>query len=378
MTVSSTPVLLMTNSVAIGGMEEHVRLLARKLDRSRFEVFTVFPDSEPTRAFEAGLRAASDHFDLITPDRRYGMRQQTGEAVRLVRHVRRNRIRVVHLHSTTYSGHVLALLCVRLGGARRVFMTEHLAPEQPVAPRTRHWRNLTMRMLTGVVCVSELNRRRRGVEFHNPPGRTYVVNNGVDIERFGPVDPERSDAARREARLADDAQVVGTAIRLEPGKGVEDLVAGFALVHADRPRSVLLVAGDGSLRVELERQAGELGVTDAVRFVGFQSDPRPFISLMDVFVLPVPFGSASIGLLEAMAMGRACIISFGGEGEAVVPGESGYWAHPNDPASIATYVGKVIDDPVLRDELGAAARRRVESDFSADSVAEALGALYAG
>lgn len=369
--------LLMTNSVSMGGMEEHVRLLAREIDRTQFEVVALAPDWEPTAQFSAGLADAADRFDHATPDRRHGTRNLIGEIWRLWRRGRRDRYDVAHLHSTTYDGLTFAIVALRAAGVRRIFVTEHLAPEEPVPAPARRKRALLMNLVTGLVCVSENNRDSRARHLGVPTGRTHVVNNGIDVTRFDDVaPPERLHALRAEIGIEPDALVVGTAIRFEPGKGVADLVDAFASIHDRHPTSVLLMVGDGSLRRELEVRARDRGVADATRFVGFQSDPRPYILLMDAFVLPVPFGSASIALLEAMAMSRPCVITFGGEREAVQHGVSGLCAKPNDPASIAQHVNTLFDDPIRRHEVGRTARVRVENDYSAVRVARELEELY--
>jgi glycosyltransferase involved in cell wall biosynthesis len=136
------------------------------------------------------------------------------------------------------------------------------------------------------------------------------------------------------------------------------------------------MVGDGSLRDELAAHAARLGMTDYIRFVGFQGDPRPFLGLMDAFVLPVPVGSMSIGLLEAMAMERAVVITFGGKGEAVIHGESGFCAEPRNADSIAKYIIQILQQPELKNTLGKAARQRIEAEFSARQVARSLSALY--
>src|SRR6478735_2227575 len=97
-------VLLFTNSVAVGGMEEHVELLARHLDRDRFEVFAVCPDWQPTKPFSRSLAEVADHFALITPDRRHGGWRQLKETIKLARQMRHWRIQVIHMHSTTFRG----------------------------------------------------------------------------------------------------------------------------------------------------------------------------------------------------------------------------------------------------------------------------------
>jgi glycosyltransferase involved in cell wall biosynthesis len=135
--------------------------------------------------------------------------------------------------------------------------------------------------------------------------------------------------------------------------------------------------GDGSLRGDLERQAAALGLADRVRFPGFQADPRPYLGLIDTFVLPVPVGSMSIGLLEAMAMQRPVVITFGGQGEAVIDGVNGFCAEPRNPDAIATAVIRLLREPELRRQFGEAARRRVEDEFSAQGAARHLERLYA-
>jgi len=157
-----------------------------------------------------------------------------------------------------------------------------------------------------------------------------------------------------------------------------NLALDAALEIADAVRGQVKLVGVfvNSTAEEVEAQAARLGIADSVRFVGFQSDPRPYLALMDAFVLPVPVGPMSIGLLEAMAMRRAVVITFGGEGEAVVHGQSGFCAEPRSPESISRYVTQILQDTSLRDRLGNAAYQRIADTFSAQQVARSLGQLY--
>src|SRR6266511_2747653 len=150
-------VLLLTNSIAVGGMEEHVELLARHLDRQRFEVFSICPDWEPIVPFQESLAEAADHLAVITPDRRWGLRRLGTETLRLFHQLRTWRIQVIHMHSTTYRGQTWALITARLAGVDHIYITEHLAPEAPLT-RTERWvRGLVGRSVSGIVCVSQKN-----------------------------------------------------------------------------------------------------------------------------------------------------------------------------------------------------------------------------
>jgi glycogen synthase len=369
--------LLLVNSIAVGGMEEHVELLARHLDRRRFEVFAVMPEWEPLRPFAESLASAADHFALITPDLRHGSARLAVETLRLARQLKEWQIDVAHMHSTTYRGQYYAFLAAKAAGVRKIFVTEHLAPDAPLSAQERIKRDLFTRMITGVVCVSRKNYLARKKHLYTPEDRTTVVNNGVDLDDFVPIPSETLEALRSRHDLADSAQVVGTAVRFEPEKGLDNLVDAMPKIRAECPAVHFLMVGDGSLRGELAAQVERVGMSDRVRFVGFQKDPRPYLALMDAFVLPVPVGSMSIGLLEAMAMGCAPVITFGGEGEAVVHGETGFCAEPRNPDSIAKHVIGILKDPQLKERLGQAARKRVEAEFSAQQVARSLEKLYA-
>ncbi len=371
-----TRVLLFANSIGVGGMEEHVELLARHLDRKKFEVFSICPNWKATEPFSQSLGQNSDHLAEITPDRRYGLWRQLKETVRFYRQTRRWGIEVMHMHSTTYRGQVLAFLAARLAGVRKIYVTEHLAPDATLPRSTRLVRNVFSRMVDGIVCVSQKNFQARATYLYTPENKTIVVNNGVDLDDFAPASSETLAELRQRYQLPDHAQIVGTVVRFEPEKGLNYLVEAMPQIRQACPNAYFLMVGDGSLRGELEKQIANLGLADYVRFTGFQSDPRPYLNLIDAFVLPVPVGSMSIALLEAMAMSCSVVITFGGKGEAVIDGETGFCAEPRNPDSIATAVIKILQNPELKQRLGKAARQHIEAEFSATGVAQRLGTLY--
>jgi glycogen synthase len=368
--------LLFTNSIGTGGMEEHIELLARHIDRSHFEVCAISPDWEADEVFNRSLSQAADRWKTVTPDRRYGRWRQIKETVRFYRQIRNWKIQVMHMHSSGYQGMMVALLTARLAGVRKIYLTQHLAPDAPQPFLVRQKSKLVTQSLKGLICVSQKNYLARKQHLYTPDQKTTVVDNGVDLDDFPPIPAETVAELRQKYQLPADALVVGTVVRFEPEKGLDYLVTAMPKIRAACPNAYFLLVGDGSLRAQLEAQVAELGMTEYVRFTGFQSNPRPFFGLLDAFVLPVPVGSMSIALLEAMAMERAVVMTFGGEGEAVVHGQSGYWAEPRNPDSIANYVIAILQNPELKKALGQAARQRIEDKFSARKVARVLEKLY--
>jgi glycosyltransferase involved in cell wall biosynthesis len=122
--------------------------------------------------------------------------------------------------------------------------------------------------------------------------------------------------------------------------------------------------------------AGELGIADRVIFAGHRDDPASFLDAMDLFVLPVPAGSMSIALLEAMARGLAPLITFCGPEEAVVAGESGYCAPPRDPDGLARSLTAALLDAAALRNMGERAACHVRRHFSVARVADDTLEVY--
>jgi glycosyltransferase involved in cell wall biosynthesis len=357
-------------------MERHVELLGRHLDREGNEIFAITPEWPALREFNRALDAAVDHHVRWTPDRRWGLRRQIADTWAYYRQLRAWHIDVAHMHLTTFNGATWALVATRLAGVRIVVCTEHLAPDEPVAWPNRLARFIFVELIDRLICVSEKNREARAARLYTPSEKTRVVVNGVDPDDFMAIDPAVLSRLRRDLRIPTTARVVGSVVRFNPEKGLNYLLDAMPAVLARCPDSYLLLVGDGPLRTELENQATRLGIRERVRFAGFHADPRPYLALMDAFVLPVPVGSMSIGLLEAMAMRRAVIITFGGAGEAVAHEESGLWAPPRDPQALAQSIIRLLENPELARAYGEAARQRVEEQFSATAVARKLSSIY--
>ncbi|HET9954892.1 MAG TPA: glycosyltransferase family 4 protein [Polyangiaceae bacterium] len=363
--------LLYTNTRFVGGMEEHIELIARHLDRRRFEVFSICPALDAVKPFAENLQRYSDHFAAITFDRFHLQNWPV-----LMQQIRDWKIDVMHMHNGYYRGQNLSYLAAFAAGVRKVYITEHLAPEQREMRHHELLRNFTARIASGIICVSEKNYLARKEFLYTPPDRTFIVKNGVDLDDFTPIPEPTLAELRARYSLPEDAEVVGTMVRFESNKGLEYLVDAMVKIRAARPKAYLLMVGDGSLRGELEAQVERVGLKEFTRFTGFQTEPRPFFGLMDAFVLPVPIGSMSIALLEAMAMSRAVVITFGGKGEAVIHEQTGLCAEPRNSSSIAESVIRILESKSFKEQLGQAARKHVEEEFSAATTARRLEEIY--
>lgn len=202
-----------------------------------------------------------------------------------------------------------------------------------------------------------------------------VVHNAIDPSDFDPGE-ERSDLRLRFG-LAPSDQVITVIGRFSPEKGQLYFVEAFSRLAQERPLLKALLVGEGQDEVALKNRCQELGLVDRVIFAGYQQDVAPFYDAADLIVLP----SLSEGLpnvaLEALLHRRPIVATrVGGTPEVVIDGETGILVLPADPDALAQAIGRVLDDPELRERFADNGSRLVREEYSPQAKVERLAAVY--
>jgi len=369
-------ILFVLQSVSLGGMETVAMHVAVELARRGAVVGMVLPTDSVFDAFADRCAAGGLQVQRLTTDARGGCHLLPRRLLRFGALVKAWRPDVVHLQTGGATGGLGVLALSRLLPGCTVVATEHDVPTPTPDPGLRLSARLRDRVRHALVAVSRRNARLRHERLPTLRGRYAAILNGIPLP--DPDSAERAEARRRiRAALAvpDDETVFGSIVRLAEGKGLRDLLQAFALVRAAGPCRLVLV-GDGPLRSELEHLTDELGIRESVTFAGFQREPAPYLDAIDAFVLAVPAGTGSIALLEAMAAGVASIITFCGPEEAIIHGETGLCAPPNDPVGLGAALQRLVDDVPLRTELAAAAAAHIRRHFSVARVTDDYLEVY--
>ena len=143
-----------------------------------------------------------------------------------------------------------------------------------------------------------------------------VIPNGIDARAFT-FSQERRAAARAQLGLTDEL-VVGHVGRFEAAKNHSFLLNAFAALHQKRPDAKLALVGSGSLLEQSKAQAGHLGISDAVLFLGNRTDMGDVLATFDVYAFPSIVEGFGVALLEAQAAGLPCLVSEAIQDEAIV------------------------------------------------------------
>lgn len=166
--------------------------------------------------------------------------------------------------------------------------------------------------------------------------------------------------------------------RFVPEKDYPAMLLAFAKARRSFPDSVLWIAGIGPERPQIERQAAELGLSGAVRFLGIRTDMPALLHAADGFVLSSKWEGLPIVLLEACA-GRLPIVAtaVGGNAEVVLDGENGYLVPPEEPGALARAMERVMALPLAeRRAMGRRGREHVAANYAMSRVAGKWIELY--
>jgi glycosyltransferase involved in cell wall biosynthesis len=156
--------------------------------------------------------------------------------------------------------------------------------------------------------------------------------------------------------------------RLHPNKGFDVLIRALPGLDAH-----LWIAGTGGDELpNLQRLAGELGVSDRVEFLGWRSDIAALLRTADIFVLPSRIEGTSNAILEAMAAARPIVTTTGPSVSWFLKdGENARLVPPDDAEALRMALGGFIGDPAVAERMGVAARAAYDQQFGEEAIVKA-------
>jgi glycosyltransferase involved in cell wall biosynthesis len=217
-----------------------------------------------------------------------------------------------------------------------------------------------------------------------------TVYNGINTQVFSPAGACLDlDALAGMPPAAPDTIRVGMLATFARWKGHEVLLSALSLVDQDLPLRGYII-GDALYQTdrsqssieELKTIAQRLGVSDRVGFTGFVAEPASAMRALDIVVhastQPEPFG---LVIVEAMACGRAVIVSDAGGAAELIQTKNGMGPNamsfkPGDAAQLAERITQLAVDPKMREQLGTAGRATAIERFNRTRLAKELVPIY--
>ncbi|MED0978665.1 glycosyltransferase family 1 protein [Bacillus paramycoides] len=214
--------------------------------------------------------------------------------------------RIVHSHMDKMSGFVLRS-AKKVGIPVRISHSHNTSSEGGIAAKIYKWYAGKSILTCATHLLACSNDAARWL-FTDKADAARILKNGIDCDRFL-FCPEIRKQVREELQIPQDAFVVGHVGRFAYQKNHAYLIDLFVQLTQLRANSILLLAGEGPLRVEIEKKVRDLNMENHIRFLGVRSDIERILQAFDVFVFPSIHEGLPVTLVEAQGAGLPCIIS---------------------------------------------------------------------
>lgn len=293
---------------------------------------------------------------------------------------------IVHNHLEVYSGYPVRVARRRGVPVVTSFHNTRFEPQESWArrPFMSQMRGLYRRAsMAYALRHSELvtGCSRAVLEELDPDARLARENRSrvlyYGVPETEPGTKEARKRLREDLGFDEEARLVLHVGRFFPQKNHAGLLRIFASVLASAPSARLLMAGDGPLRPDIERLAGQEGLTPYLRFLGAREDVPALMACSDVFLFPSLYEGFGLAAVEASAAGLPVVAArVAGIREAIEEHRTGLLHEAGDSQGPAQSVIRILTHPALANELSRAGRSLVREKFSVAASAHRLTRCY--
>jgi glycosyltransferase involved in cell wall biosynthesis len=356
------PVLLLGDTLNLGGTEGQFAEVACGLDRSRWDLHVACVRAEGPlrpRLEGVGLQPWS-----LGPSS-FKSPELAVAILRLAAYLRRHAVRLVHCFD--FYSNIVGVPAARFARTPAVIASQRdMGDLRSRGQQSIH--STALGLATHILVNSEAIAVRLARTRVARQKRLGVVPNGVDLTRFEPVAAPSNSG---------EVTTVATLANLRPEKGVVQLVEAAAIVTRRAPRTRFVIWGDGPLRTDLEARIRTLGLTGSVEMRGATREPAQALKECQIFVLASLSEACSNVVLEAMATGLPVVgTRVGGTPGLVDDHRTGLLVEPGNAPALAEAILRLIEAPAIATEMGGQGRARALAEFGMDRMLERIDGFY--
>lgn len=353
----------------IGGGESHLLSLVENLDKEKFDPVVLSFTNGPMIDALTEMKV-SNH--VIHTEKPFDFSKWK----QVKQFIRQQDIDLVHAHGTRANSNIL--WAARSLGIPVVYTVHGWSFHPDQSTLVKKIRVLGEKYLTSrtQLNISVSASNQQSGKDHIRTFDSIVINNGINQKKFN---PERTfKNIRAELNLPQDKVLVVFIARFTAHKQPLALIEAFNMALKDNPDMHLLMVGDGDQKTEALDLIRKMDLSDHVTFQPFRKDVPDVLAAADIFVLPSLWEGLPIGLLEAMAMGKAIIASkVDGTSEIIQDNENGVLIETDNLVkNLSNALVHLSADAEKRKYFSRNARDTVRKKYNAEEMTRQIEKIY--
>ncbi|MFT5813099.1 MAG: glycosyltransferase involved in cell wall biosynthesis [Psychroserpens sp.] len=362
-----TKVLHLTYDMRIGGTEMVIKNIIIGTDRSVFDM-SIFCIESPIGPWGVDLRNSG--IQIATSERKPGFDISLIFAIR--KHLKKNKIDLIHCHQ--YTPWVYGVMAAFSTNTKVIF-TEH----GRFYPDSSSWKrkliNPWLCRITDYITAISKATKQALVDFeYIPEKRIDVIYNGI---KKPDIIDEKLSELKKHLGLSPSTKILGTIARLDPIKNHKMMLSAFSIVLIAQPDTVLIIVGNGEEHGNIINHIKTLGLENKVIMPGYEPQPQHYLALMDLFLLSSLSEGTSMTLLEAMSLGKPCIVTDAGGNQEIIKNDVNGKVTINDDAEpFAKAIITIMQTPKIQHDMEEEALKRFKARFVVEKMAEQFSMIY--
>jgi len=346
-----------------GGTQKHVIDIAKKIDKSIFQIDIIFSTSRNKNFVQESRGIFNRTYGL--PIRRSASFTDISNILKMRQIIKQNNYDIVHCHSTKagFVGRMAALVSRH----PNVIYSPHgfMFCDNRIPLKRFLYLNLEKYLgyLTQKLIAVSGSERDLAIQ-HN------IVPNKKIITLYNSIDPTDFDdysyINRVPEKLKDGSEIIlGTVGRLYYQKDPITLIKSFKIINDRFPNTKLIMVGDGPLEQVCIKLIDKLGLKTKIRLAGYQKNSKAYYKMFDIFMLSSHYEGLPYALLEAMCVGIPSVgTNVVGIKDLILHGETGFLAEEEDYNGLADSVISLLNNPQLLSDFSENAKRMTRENFN--------------
>lgn len=331
--------LIVISSMTFGGAEIQTLQLANGLVTCGYDIDIVILDNK-----QEIIKQAHPKIQFHIMHKKHYLDWDVVKRLdKLIRNLKPDVIFCVDLYPTLYTW--LSLKRIK----KQVLIATAIHSTLPLNIKEKFQRFYLTKLLKNVdrlIFVSEKQMHYWLKNYNLNKEKVMYIHNGIDIDRFAgfPVNGDMLRRVREQFHLSENDIVIGNCSKFRVEKRHQDLIETVSRLREEGYPVRLLLIGDGEMRPQIESQIQALKLENVVGITGHVLDVRPYLAVVDVFVLTSnAVETLSIAAIESQAMKKAVVLSeIGGASEIVVDGVNGYLYPAGDVDQLTAKIRMIL------------------------------------
>lgn len=349
------------------GQETFIMNLYRKIDPEKIRFDFLCTDAKPGD-YDEEIRKLGGTIYVLPPITLRGPVKQLQKSWYQYRALRAHPCDVYHIHTHHAMDAFREALTAKLSGVKTVVVHSHNSSALFHLGAHRFFR-----YLLALLPIRRFACSKEAGQWMFLGNRYQVLHNGLDLNTFC-FQPALREQVRQDMGW-EDKKIVGHVGRFNAQKNHRFLLEVFAQLHRLDPQTLLILVGQGELEAEIRTLAAEMGLNDAVRFLGVRADVQALYQAMDLFLFPSLFEGLPVVLVEAQACDLPCLASDAISEDAFLTDRSVRLSLEESPEHWARQAQMMLEDAASRGDNSEQIRK---AGYDITALAQTLDQYYAG